>query len=52
MEGAMNVVEENKKGLGQKLEAYGLLILAIVLFAFYSFWLVLIVVGSTRIPHQ
>jgi hypothetical protein len=49
---AMNVVDEKKKGIGQKLETYGLLILAIVLFAFYMFWLILFFVGSTRIPHQ
>ena len=40
------------KDLGLKLETYGLVLLALVTSAFYLFWLVLVCVGTTRLPHH
>ena len=50
--GAAPSKAEVKKSLGQKIEAYGLIFVAIVTAIFYLFWIVLFCVGATRVPHM
>jgi len=44
--------EGTRRGLGHKLETYGLIFVAVVTAIFYIFWLVLFCVGTTRLPHN
>jgi hypothetical protein len=41
-----------KKRVVDVVESYGLILLSLAVFAFYLFWFLLFVVGSTRVGHQ